>query len=297
MSPESNQVAYLWSDYNHRAIPCMEKKKNPCQKNLHLWPSLERGSCGACCSSVWLMIGPCSLWSMTGPQWTSPIATTQMWQADQAGRHWQGESRTDGKALSRVFATQQNQTNCLRIHFRFPSLTVLQARPLFWLLNRSFSFTFWHWCSSRSPCCTEPRVFKVNQSGCLYMPGCICNLVELSVYHAEIVRESRSAASLNNPDSGLIMRLDRQQSPAICCQILQQWREVRVGLMWVTWGGTASAHTTSQPGPGSSSSRLNGILNMAVLTLRAAIKHLEEFSPSNYICHCQPFSENRARSP
>lgn len=28
MSPESNQVAYLWSDYNHRAIPCMEKKKN-----------------------------------------------------------------------------------------------------------------------------------------------------------------------------------------------------------------------------------------------------------------------------
>ncbi|KAK5864565.1 hypothetical protein PBY51_015798 [Eleginops maclovinus] len=48
---------------------------------------------------------------------------------------------------------------------------------------------------------------------------------------------------------------------------------------------------------GSSSSRLNGILNMAVLTLRAAIKHLEEFSPSNYICLCQPFSENRDCSP
>lgn len=49
--------------------------------------------------------------------------------------------------------------------------------------------------------------------------------------------------------------------------------------------------------PDSSSSRLNGILNMAGLTLWAAIKHLEEFSPSNYICHCQPFSGNRDLSP
>lgn len=115
-----------------------KKKKNPCQKNLHLWPSLERGSCGACCSSVWLMIGPCSLWSMTGPQWTSPIATTQMWQADQAGRHWPRWEQDRWEGSLRGSATQQNQTNCLRIHFRFPSLTVLQARPLFWLLQQVF---------------------------------------------------------------------------------------------------------------------------------------------------------------
>lgn len=60
-------------------------------------------------------------------------------------------------------------------------------------------------------------------------------------------------------------------------------------------GRQCSHHQSTRPG--SSSSRLNGILNMAVLTLRAAIKHLEEFSPSNYICHCQPFSENRDCSP
>lgn len=60
---------------------------NSRQKSLDLRPSLERGSCGACCSSVWLMMGFCSLWSMTGPPWTGPIVTTQMWQADRAARH------------------------------------------------------------------------------------------------------------------------------------------------------------------------------------------------------------------
>lgn len=35
---------------------------------------------------VWLRIRSCSLWSITGPWWTSPKATTQMWQVVQAGR-------------------------------------------------------------------------------------------------------------------------------------------------------------------------------------------------------------------
>lgn len=167
---------------------------------------------------------------------------------------------------------------------------------LFWLLQQVFFIYVLTLVFFTLPCCTEPQVFKVNQSGWLYMPGCICNLMELSIYHTENVRESRSAASLSNLDSGLIMRLDRQCSPVICCQILQQWREVRVELMWVTWGGQQCSHHQSTR-PSSSSSRLNGILNMAVLTLWAAIKHLEEFCPSNYICHCQPFSENRDCSP
>ncbi len=83
---ESKVLYFYFVEWLQSPSYCLHK--NPCRKNLDLWPSLERGSCGACCSSVWLMIGPCSLWSMTGPQWASPIATTQMWQADQAGRHW-----------------------------------------------------------------------------------------------------------------------------------------------------------------------------------------------------------------
>lgn len=140
--------------------PSYSLHKNPCQKNLDVWPSLEGGSCGVCCSSVWLMIGPCSLWSMTGPQWPSPIATTQMWQPDQLADTGQGESRTDGRPLSRVSAAKQNQTNYLRICFRFSSLLILQVWPSSGTFNRPFSIYVLTLAFFMLPCCSEPQVLQ-----------------------------------------------------------------------------------------------------------------------------------------
>lgn len=56
----------------------------------------------------------------------------------------------------------------------------------------------------------------------------------------------------------------------IRCQISQQ-KYTRVN-----WGGGRRSHQQSSQSSLPPASRLNGILNMAALTLRAAIKHLEE---------------------
>ena len=132
--------------------------------------------------------------------------------------------------------------------------------------------------------------------------GCICQDASViswnwSYIAWELVRGKQAAQPLSkNTNHGPIMHLDRQRSPVIRCQTLQHWAGGAGGSHVSHLGGRQCSHHQSTK-PGSSSSRLNGILNMAVLTLRTAINHLEEFYPSNYICHCQPFSENRDCSP
>lgn len=127
--------------------------------------------------------------------------------------------------------------------------------------------------------------------------GCICQdaavISQTCLYITRRTLGKAGARPLSITHNGtLIMPLDRERSPLICCQILQQLERGAGGSHVSHPRGRQSSHHHSTK-PGSSSSRLNGILNMAVLTLRAAIKHLEELSASNYICHCQPFSENR----
>lgn len=234
----------------------------------------------------WWGLALCGLW-----QGLSGLVLEQLLKCDKQTKladSGQGESRTDGKPLSRVSCTKHNQTNCLRIHFRFPSH--LAGMVFFWPLQQTFIIYILTLVFFTLACCTQTKVFKGNQLSWSFKTGCICNVIGLTINNTEIVRESRNPASLYNQDHGPIMHLDRQHSPVISCQILQKWRAVWVELEWVTWGN-GSAHTTSPTRPSSSSSRLNAILNMAVLTLWAAIKHLEEFFPSNYICHLKPFTE------
>lgn len=109
----------------------------------------------------------------------------------------QGESRTDGKPVSRVSATKQKQTNCLRIRFRFASLLRPAAVGLLRLLQQVFFIYVLTLVFFTLPCRAQPQVFKVNQSGRLYMPGCICNLMELSIYHRENVGERAGAQPLS----------------------------------------------------------------------------------------------------
>lgn len=89
---------------------------NLCLRNVDFCPSLVEAFCAAFCSCVWWMIRPCSLWSLTGSQRTSPTATTQMWQASRQWPRWE----QDRWKASRVSSVKQNQTYCLRIHFRLP---------------------------------------------------------------------------------------------------------------------------------------------------------------------------------
>lgn len=93
----------------------------------------------------------------------------------------QGESRTDGKLLSRVPCTKRNQTNCLRIHFRFPSH--LAGMVLVWPLQQTFSIYILTLVFFAITCCTPTKVFKGNQLGRLHKPGCICNVTELAINH------------------------------------------------------------------------------------------------------------------
>lgn len=102
---------------------------------------------------------------------------------------------------------------------------------LFWLLQQVCFIYILTLVFFTLPCYTEPQVFKVNQSGWLYMPGCICNLMELSIYHMTMLGKAGAQPLSITQNSELIMCLDRQCSPLICCQILQQWSGVRVELM------------------------------------------------------------------
>lgn len=179
------------------------------------------------------------------------------------------------------------------MHFRFLSHLVAIVR--FPLLQQVFFIYVLTLVFFTLPCCTEPQVVKVNQSGWLYMPECICNLMELTIHHTENVRESRSTASLNNPER----TCNAFGQTTLSCDLLSNFTtmERSVGGTHVSHlrGWQYSHHQSTRAS--SSSSRLNGILNMSALTLWAAIKHLEEFFPSNYIYHCQPFSGNRDWSP
>lgn len=69
-------------------------------------------------------------------------------------------------------------------------------------------------------------------------------------------------------DEALGVGAGRPHTPVIRCQISQQ-KHTRVN-----WGGVSHQQSSQSSLP--RASRLNGILNMAALTLRAAIKHLEE---------------------
>lgn len=96
-----------------------------------------------------------------------------------------------------------------------------------------------------------------------YTPGRINNLLVFSIYEGKNVKASG--------DEALGVGAGRPHTPVIRCQISQQ-KHTRV-----TWGGARRrSHQQSSQSSLPPASRLNGILNMAALSLRAAIKHLEE---------------------
>lgn len=143
----SDQVAYM---YSFGYSQC----KNSCQKNLNPRPWRERGSYGACCSSVWLMIGLCSLWSMTGPQRTSPIATTQMWQADHVSRYrprWE-QDRWEASLQSMCHKLEPNRL--LKESLQIPIPYHLEGTALFWFIQQVFSIYVLTLVFFTLPCCT-----------------------------------------------------------------------------------------------------------------------------------------------